>query len=153
MNDAWESLFPLTTVHNLVREISDHNPLILDTMEQKDRHVRDFKFEKSWLQEDDFLDRVSRVWQKPIRPTDSLGIIQMKLINVKNDLKGWGPNLRGGDIKRKKEIGRELEALELQEENHALDTAQIRGRAQIQRELLSIIDGEENYWHQRSREK
>jgi hypothetical protein len=89
MNDAWENLFPLTTVHKVVREISDHNPLILDTMEQKDRPVRDFKFEKSWLQEDDFLNRVSRAWQKPVRATDSLGIIQMKLKNVKNDLKGW----------------------------------------------------------------
>jgi hypothetical protein len=44
MNDAWENLFPLTTVHKLVREISDHNSLILDTMEKKDRPAREFKF-------------------------------------------------------------------------------------------------------------
>jgi hypothetical protein len=153
MNDAWENLFPLTTVHKLVREISDHNPLILDTMEQKDRPSRDFKFEKSWIQQDDFLDRVNRAWHKPVRATDSKGIIQMKLKNVKNDLKGWGANLRGRDIKRKKEIGCELEALELQEELYPLDADQIRRRAQIQKELLTIIDREESYWHQRSREK
>jgi hypothetical protein len=35
MSDTWESLFPLTTVHKLNREVSDHNPLILDTMENK----------------------------------------------------------------------------------------------------------------------
>jgi exonuclease III len=64
MNDAWETLFPLTTVHKLVREMSDHNPLILDTMEQKDKIVRDFKFEKACLQEEDFKSRVSRAWQK-----------------------------------------------------------------------------------------
>jgi hypothetical protein len=96
---------------------------------------------------------VLRVWQKPVRATDSLGIIQLKLKNVKNDLKGWGANLRGRDIKRKKEIGSELEALELLEENHPLDASQIRRRAHIQKELLSIIDREETYWHQRSREK
>jgi hypothetical protein len=60
MNDSCETLFPLTTVHKLVREMSDHNPLILDTMEQRDRVVRDFKLEKAWLQEEDFLGRVSR---------------------------------------------------------------------------------------------
>jgi hypothetical protein len=120
VNDAWENLFPLTTVHKLLREMSDHNPLILDTMEPKDRPAREFKFEKSWLQQDDFLDRV---WQKPVRATDSLGVIQLKLKNVKNDLKGWGANLRGRDIKGNKEIGCELEALELQEENHPLDVA------------------------------
>jgi hypothetical protein len=64
-----------------------------------------------------------------------------------------GANLRGRDIKRKKEIDREMEALELQEEDHPLNTAQIRRRAQIQKELLSIIDREETYWRQISREK
>jgi hypothetical protein len=73
MNDAWETLFPLTTVHKLVREMSDHNPLILDTMEQKDKAVRDFKFKKAWLQEEDFMSRVSRAWQIPVRALDSMG--------------------------------------------------------------------------------
>jgi exonuclease III len=41
MNDAWENLFPFTNVHKLVREICDHNPLILDTMEKIDRVIRD----------------------------------------------------------------------------------------------------------------
>jgi hypothetical protein len=47
----------------------------------------------------------------------------MKLKNIKNDLKGWGANLRGKDIKRKREIGSELEALEILEENHPLDAS------------------------------
>jgi hypothetical protein len=34
-----------------------------------------------------------------VRATDGLGKIQLKLKNVKNDLKGWG-DLRGRDIKR-----------------------------------------------------
>jgi hypothetical protein len=102
MNDSWENLFPLTTVHKLVRELSDHNPLILDTMEQRDKVVRDFKFEKAWLQVEDFLIRVSRAWQNPVRASDSLGKLQLKLKNVKKDLRRWGENLRGRDIKRKK---------------------------------------------------
>jgi hypothetical protein len=71
----------------------------------------------------EFLCRVQKAWQKPVRATDSLGIIQMKLKNIKNDLKGWGANLRGKDIKRKREIGSELEALEILEENHPLDAS------------------------------
>jgi hypothetical protein len=102
MNDSWECLFPLATVHKLVKEMSDHNPLILDTMEQKNKVNRDFKFEKAWLHEDDFLSRVSRSWSIPRRAADSLGKLQHKLKNVKKDLKGWGANLKGRDIKRKK---------------------------------------------------
>jgi hypothetical protein len=64
-------------------------------MEQRDRVIRDFKFEKVWLQEEDFVGRVSRTWQIPVRASDSLGKLQQKLKNVKKDLKGWGANLRG----------------------------------------------------------
>jgi hypothetical protein len=42
-------------------------------MEQRDRVVRDFKFEKAWLQEEDFLSRVSKAWQNPVRASGSLG--------------------------------------------------------------------------------
>jgi exonuclease III len=36
MSSDWEDLFPLTTIHKIAREVSDHNPIILDTMESRD---------------------------------------------------------------------------------------------------------------------
>jgi hypothetical protein len=60
MSDTWESLFPLTTVHKLNREVSDHNPLILDTMENKPKKKNVFRFGKSWINEEGFLERVDR---------------------------------------------------------------------------------------------
>jgi hypothetical protein len=47
MSSAWEDLFPLTTVHKLNRDIFYHNPLILDTMEDKPKKKYEFRFEKS----------------------------------------------------------------------------------------------------------
>jgi hypothetical protein len=111
----WELIFPLTTVHNLAREVSDHNPLILDTMENREQRSRDFRFEKRWLKES-FLVRVDRVWAKPINIRDSLGKFQCKLKNVRNNLKGRGANLRGFDIKKRKELNQELKSLEDLEE-------------------------------------
>jgi hypothetical protein len=64
-----------------------------------------------------------------------------------------GPKSERGDIKRKEEIKRELEELERLEEDQSLSSTQIGRRAQIQHELLSIIEKEEKYWQQRSREK
>jgi hypothetical protein len=58
MTTDWESIFLLTTVHKISREISDHNPIILDTMENREQENRSFRFEKSWLKEEDFLARV-----------------------------------------------------------------------------------------------
>jgi hypothetical protein len=60
MSSDWEDIFPLTTVHKLNREISDHNPLILDTMENKPKKKYEFRFEKIWIKEEDFLARFVR---------------------------------------------------------------------------------------------
>jgi exonuclease III len=49
MSSSWEELFPLVTVHKLVRDISDHNPLILDTLDIMVKK-RDFRFEKKMAQ-------------------------------------------------------------------------------------------------------
>jgi hypothetical protein len=40
---------------------SDHNPLMLDTMQQRDKKGRDFRFEKRWLKEENFLTKVTKV--------------------------------------------------------------------------------------------
>jgi hypothetical protein len=79
----WELLFPLTTVHKLTREVSDHSPIIIDTMEGKENQRREFRFEKRWLKEEDFLHRVDRIWAQPVRARDSLARFQAKLKLVK----------------------------------------------------------------------
>jgi endonuclease/exonuclease/phosphatase family metal-dependent hydrolase len=63
----WELLFPLTTVHKLFREISDHNPIILDTMEGREKQSKEFRFDKRWLKDESFLPKVVRVWAQPVR--------------------------------------------------------------------------------------
>jgi hypothetical protein len=61
MNSEWESMFPLVTVHKICREVSDHNTIILDTLENREQKSINFKFEKNWLKEDDFLDKVEGI--------------------------------------------------------------------------------------------
>jgi hypothetical protein len=68
---SWEDLFPLVTVQKLVREVSDHNPLILDTLDIRVKN-RDFRFEKRWLNEENFLGRVKRSWAQQVFANNSL---------------------------------------------------------------------------------
>jgi hypothetical protein len=89
--------FPLTIVHKLSREISDHNPIILDTIEGSIPSNRELRFDKRWLKEEDFLARVPKIWSLLFIVKYSLEVIQIKLKRVKNDLKGWGANFRGKD--------------------------------------------------------
>jgi hypothetical protein len=64
MTNDGEKMFPLVTVHKTLvtvhkmsTEVSGHNPIILDTLENRDQISRNFKFEKTWLKEDGFLEK------------------------------------------------------------------------------------------------
>jgi hypothetical protein len=59
---------------------------------------------KTCWRREDFFPRVERIWRQPIRAKYSLENVQIKLENVKNDLKGWGENIRGMDKKRKQDL-------------------------------------------------
>jgi hypothetical protein len=152
VSKEWELLFPLTTVHKLAREVSDHNPLILDTMENREQRSREFRFEKRWLKEDSFVSRVDRIWARPVRFSDSLGKFQSKLKNVKNNFKGWGANIRGNDIRKRKELSSELKNLEDLDKISALCDNQMQRRIVIQQELMSLFEHEEEIWHPRGKE-
>jgi hypothetical protein len=59
---------------------------------------------------------VERIWRQPVRASNSLENMQIKLKKTKNDLKGWGANIRGRDKKHKQELHMELATLEDLEE-------------------------------------
>lgn len=94
VSQNWEILFPLMTVHKLVREISDHNPLVLDTMEQVEKTVKPFRYDSGWIKQPGFLDKIQTIWSERVHNSDSLGVVQEKLKRVKKKMKGWGINTR-----------------------------------------------------------
>jgi hypothetical protein len=59
-------------------------------MENREQRSREFRFDKRWLKEENFIVRVSRIWARPVCAKDSLDLFIKKLKNVKKDLKGWG---------------------------------------------------------------
>jgi hypothetical protein len=66
----WEQNFPLATVEDLNREISDHTPLLLSLGEKgKSKKQPPFKFELGWLMKDKFFEVAAEVWKKEIRGT------------------------------------------------------------------------------------
>lgn len=57
MSFSWEDMYPLVSVRKLVREVSDHNPLLLSTgMEERSAPgQREFRFELSWPKNEEFF--------------------------------------------------------------------------------------------------
>lgn len=152
MSREWELLFPTVTLQKKPREISDHNPLIMNTDSQAPKKFLSFHFELSWLKQPDFYEKVKKIWDEPTRDHDALGRFLFKMKKFKKFFKGWGFNQAGINKKRKKEIQDRLMEIEIEEENRILTNLEIMERMHLQTELLNILDIEELYWFKRSHE-
>jgi len=80
MTTEWEFKFPLVTVIALDRGVSDHTPLLLDTGDPSyTGNTQQFKMELSWLTHEDFRERVTEVWNKPVAEQNSVQCWNRKL--------------------------------------------------------------------------
>ena len=81
MSFDWEDLYPLVSVHKMVKENSDHNPLLLDGGVAPSRAPgnRCFKFDNAWLNNPDFLPTVAEIWSRPVYTNDPIDILNIKL--------------------------------------------------------------------------
>ena len=61
---AWLNLFPQVKLLNLIAPVSDHSPILLQTngLIAKNRRIRKFQFENSWLSEPDLHQIVLEAW-------------------------------------------------------------------------------------------
>lgn len=78
-----------------MRVISDHNPLLLNTnidafMEKKNR---EFRFDLNWLNNEDFLSNVHKIWNRNVVSQDPIDVININMKRFKIYFKGWGFDL------------------------------------------------------------
>jgi hypothetical protein len=133
VSPEWEDLFPLVHVRKWVRDISDHNALLLNTGEQSplNNKSRDFCFDLSWLKNEEFTSLARKIWEKPVRSLDPIDVLNIKLKRFKKYFKGWGSNLFGNNRKRKNELKVELKSLEYMEEESCLSPEMFVRKSQI----------------------
>lgn len=102
MSKQWEDIFPRVVVSKLPREVSDHNPLILQVINNQ-THIKHlgFRFELSWLKHYTFLEKVQEIWETPCHAKSAFDSIQNKLKLFKKYFRGWEFNMQE-EKKRKK---------------------------------------------------
>ncbi|XVE78961.1 hypothetical protein DITRI_Ditri14bG0020400 [Diplodiscus trichospermus] len=86
VNMAWMELFPDATLTCLLAPVSDHNPIELCT-ELRVHNMKGwkFRFENSWLQENEFSTIVKRSWEQAVDVE-----FMQKLQICSNDMDKWG---------------------------------------------------------------
>ena len=80
MSCEWEDLFPMVNVRKLVRDVSDHNSLLLvtDSWHPHAPKPRKFRFEMSWMINYDFLPLVEKIWHRPVHSSDPIDVHNIK---------------------------------------------------------------------------
>ena len=114
-------------------------------------HYSGFRFEKHWLQFDDFSDVVQTAWDKPVRSRDAVRVLHIKLSRTAKALKKWG--------KQKCSWARFVSAvasdvifnLDLSQESRDLTDEERSFRAALKNKLLGIAAIDRIRWRQRSR--
>lgn len=86
-NSSWTITFPETICSALVREVSDHTPLLI-TISTSIPRASIFRFKNFWLMRDDFQQILVDNWQAPSYLFDRAKILTRKCKNLRGGFKG-----------------------------------------------------------------
>lgn len=145
-NVEWRQHFPKAQVFHEVVLGSDHCPLILNCTLPLKRVPKLFKFESMWSTHPTCEDIISDSWDSRVQGSSMFRLAQ-KLRNCRQSLKEWSAK-EFGNNKRK------LEALKSQLAVIQVDCpsdSNMGDMYQIKKEIETLLDREEMYYHQRSR--
>ncbi|XP_050241136.1 uncharacterized protein LOC126690037 [Quercus robur] len=149
-NRVWMENFPASSVSHLFSHASDHLPILLKTM--KDRQVRGrgfggFKFEENWLLWDDCEEVVTKAWAKG--GGDTLGLRGVKdcIQTCGAEFYAWGSSKTKPEAEEIKRLQKKLELMnecELTEESRS-------DFLLVSKQLDDLLLKQEIFWRQRSR--
>ncbi|GMJ10636.1 hypothetical protein HRI_004732800 [Hibiscus trionum] len=142
---SWWSLFPDFTLRHLSHTISDHCPLLVDTMgnvgPSSDHTLQGFRFDANWLLEPDFEKIVEQSWNATSDDVPS------KLSRLAVAVKKWCRSLKGRRNRQRSLLQSRLEELSMADPGD-----------EVLAELLDVKlalnledDKDELFWEQRAR--
>jgi hypothetical protein len=117
---CWEQMFPSVSVRTLPRVGNDHTPLVFDSGAFTTPKVKQFRFEKWWLNIDDFHPLVVRTWNRPCNYTKSIDVWQYKIRNLRKTIQGWAINRESEQDKLKKQLIAKYYVLDILSETQIL---------------------------------
>jgi hypothetical protein len=149
----WDLKYPMSKLTILPKNVSDHNPIQLQFGDKPQTNEPIFRFEKWWLDMEDFVEVVQRAWEIECTNTDPISVWQCKIRNLRKKIKGWSKN-RDCELKRgKHELIMDLDALDALAETQKLSEGELARRKDLNIKLDRIWRIEETKAWQRSRDR
>ncbi|GMJ03875.1 hypothetical protein HRI_004056700 [Hibiscus trionum] len=143
-NPAWWDLYPNFQVSHLSHSISDHCPVLVDTIgcipQNPTSTSNCFSFDANWVLEEDFEQLVSTSWIGDHSPVPD------KLERLALSIKNWCRGLRSRRFRTNKSLKERLEHLSLADP----DDDVLEELTEVKLALNLEADKEEIYWEQRA---
>jgi hypothetical protein len=140
-------------VTTLTKGISDHNPLLIDLGDNCSFSKKKFRFEKWWLERDDFKEVVSKAWGEECRLSDPMDIWQFRMRTFRRLVRGWAANVTAELSMHKHSVTAEYNMLDMEAEYRILDVDEVSRLKYLGRELQYLWALEEIKIRQRSRDR
>jgi hypothetical protein len=134
----WDSRYPMTRMSMLPKQVSDHNPLLISFGARLPVMELVFRFEKWWLEMDNFADLVQKVWKTESPYANAIDVWQFKIRLLRKKAKGWSKNREAKIRRSEANIILELDMLDKLFEQQNLTTHEINVRKELSAELEQI---------------
>ncbi|MCH79466.1 endonuclease/exonuclease/phosphatase family protein, partial [Trifolium medium] len=141
-NSTWLMKFPNVTLRNLLASHYDHSPILFqNTSMINNGKFYSFRFENSWLKEEDVGDAVEDGWGR-----ERGGEITNRIMRCADKLRGWGRRKRMRFKQEIIECNDEMERL-----RGSLDLTDAGRYKEVQEKHARLLVQEEMYWKQRAK--
>lgn len=146
-NNSWTLTYPETTCKALVKEVSDHSPLLISISTNISKaHI--FRFESYWILREGFQEILINNWVAPDHLADKAKILTGKFKKLRSALKSWSSNL--SSLKSCIEnVTLTLQLLQTLEEHRDLSLEEWNFMSILREKLHSLLEQQRIYWKQR----
>ncbi|KAG5543219.1 hypothetical protein RHGRI_016093 [Rhododendron griersonianum] len=149
-SSSWEELCPEVIQCSLLRPISDHLLILLNSGGIHRGRIP-FRFENMWLLSDGFVDRVGIWWNNYSVSGKPSFVLAKKLKLLKEDLRKWNFEVFGLLGNQKAKVVDVIRRVDLEEQVRALTDIEKVLRNEAKEEFSKIAKYEEISWRQKSR--
>ncbi|RYQ93126.1 hypothetical protein Ahy_B09g099395 [Arachis hypogaea] len=145
-NPMWRTRFQQATVEVLTRTNSDHHPLLIKCEKERNGvYTRPFRFEAMWELHPDFQNCLRTSWNKENYLLTAIGELKKYLLK-------WNKEIFGNISKAKRRLLNRIAGIQ-RSNTYGVNPYLDKLEQDLNKKLNDILDKEETFWMQKSRQE